>query len=161
MSVRTGTTGNDPTRLGPIRSRVNLISTRFLIALRSTSLLEYLTESIPRMPLPSGGSKDATEFLCEFKKRARHGGKILPKTTWYTHNPGGRRGDNRNSSKTRSTFYFVPTDVPTAQKTQEAFRRYQAREPAAYIQRDRRVERVRDQIISSLYAPRLGDNYDA
>ena len=42
-----------------------------------------------QMAPPLGRPKD-NPFFCRCGKCVLHGGRILPRTTWYTHNPGGK-----------------------------------------------------------------------
>ncbi|KAF9650492.1 hypothetical protein BDM02DRAFT_1382290 [Thelephora ganbajun] len=44
-----------------------------------------------QMPLPPGEYQEVPDYLCTCKKCGPRGGKVLPRATWYSHNPGGKK----------------------------------------------------------------------
>ena len=54
-------------------------------------------------PLP-GRSEDGNKYLCKCGHCGPYGGRILPRTTWYNHNPGGKKAERPELSRENIDF---------------------------------------------------------
>jgi hypothetical protein len=133
--ARSGTKRGDPDPFGSIRSLATLISTRCSRQVQLVFLyLEYIVvsrnisrelscfflspslslslpypESTPPMSLPLEAFEDVAQFLCKCKKCAPRGGKQLPRSTWYKHNPGGSRNKAPELSQQEIDYLHIST----------------------------------------------------
>ena len=47
---------------------------------------------------PALGRPEDDQYFCNCEKCARRGGQVLPRTTWYNHNRGGKKVKRPNLS---------------------------------------------------------------
>jgi hypothetical protein len=86
--------------------------------------------------LPPPGKLEDNPYFCNCKKCALHGGRVLPRTTWYNHNPGGK-GNQLPTPSLEDIEYIM--NLPTRKFTQVRQRHFEERRVALRMQISKRA----------------------